>query len=130
MPAFLSDEWFGAAQSLEQQAGEVPVSAALAAVVLNFTVPDATHGPVDFHLVRGTHFEKGLDPAGLVKLTMPASVARQVLIEWNRNAAMSALLTGRIAIEGSKMKLMALQTMPTPQHRALLDSIAAVTDPQ
>jgi hypothetical protein len=127
MPAFLSDDWFAEAQRLEAEAGQVPVAAALAAVVLNFTVPDTTTGAVDFHLERGTHFVKGHDAAGLVKLTMPASVAKQILVDWNRNAAMQALLSGKIAIEGSKMKLMALQTMPTDRHRALLDAIDRVT---
>ncbi|HKY89465.1 MAG TPA: hypothetical protein VJM11_00435 [Nevskiaceae bacterium] len=128
MPAFLSDDWFATAQRLEAEAGDVPVATALAAVVLNFTVPDSRVGVVDFHLERGTHFVKGHDAAGLVRLTMPASVAKQILVDWNRNAAMQALLSGKIAIEGSKMKLMALQTMPTEKHRALLDAIDRVTE--
>jgi hypothetical protein len=127
VPAFLSDEWFRDAQRLEAEAGDVPVASALAAVILNFTVTEAPTGTVDFHLVRGTHFDKGHHAQGLVRLTMPATVAKQVLVDWNRNAAMQALLTGKIAIEGSKMKLMALQTMPTEKHRALLDAIDRVT---
>ena len=101
---FLSDAWLDEAKTLAEEAGTSGFPEDLA---LNFVVTGGPEGDKELHV------EKGVFATGLVeaptKLTVPYTVARQMFIEGNQQAAMQAFMSGQIKVEGDMTKLMAMQ---------------------
>jgi len=101
---FLSDEWLAEVQRLaaEAEGGGFPADAKI-----NMVVTGGPQGDRELHVADGT-FAAGLVDAP-TKLTVPYTVARQMFVEGNQQAAMQAFMGGQIKVEGDMTKLMAMQ---------------------
>ena len=104
---FLSDEWLAAAKAIAAEAGAG--SAAPSDITLNVVVTGGPQGDRELHC-SGGGFETGLLEDAPTKLTVPYSVARQMFVEGNQQAAMQAFMGGQIKVEGDMTKLMAMQS--------------------
>lgn len=123
MTAFLSDEWFAEFAAMRAAAGDLEIAPKLAALKLNLVVSDTAQGDVDVCL-NGGILTPGHDAGAVATMTMPADLARRILLKWDQAAGMSGMLARKIKVEGDKMKLMAMQsTRLSPQHKALLAQI-------
>jgi hypothetical protein len=103
---FLSDGWLEAAKAIadeHQGAGGMP-----AGVELNLVVTGGPEGDRELHLQEG-QFGTGLIDSAPTKLTVPYTVAKQMFVEGNQQAAMQAFMGGQIKVEGDMTKLMAMQ---------------------
>ena len=103
---FLSDDWLAAAKSIAEEAGGGGAPAA--DIKLNVVVTGGPEGDRELHFDGGT-FETGLLDDAPTKLTVPYTVARQMFVEGNQQAAMQAFMGGQIKVEGDMTKLMAMQ---------------------
>lgn len=103
---FLSDEWLEAAKALADEAGG---GAMPAGVELNLVVTGGPSGDRELHLSDGS-FGTGLIDGAPTKLTVPFTVAREMFLEGNQQAAMQAFMGGQIKVEGDMTKLMAMQS--------------------
>jgi hypothetical protein len=103
---FLSDEWLDAAKAIAEEAGGD--GAMPAGVELNLVVTGGPQGDRELHLKDG-NFATGLIDSAPTKLTVPYTVARQMFVEGNQQAAMQAFMGGQIKVEGDMTKLMAMQ---------------------
>ena len=104
---FLSDEWLDAAKAIADEAGGG--GAMPAGVELNLVVTGGPSGDRELHLAEGA-FGTGLIDSAPTKLTVPYTVARQMFVEGNQQAAMQAFMGGQIKVEGDMTKLMAMQS--------------------
>ena len=102
---FLSDAWFEAVQALDAP----PPPAVMNGVVINLVVTR----------------EGGENVEAPTKLTVPYTVARQMFVEGNQQAAMQAFMSGQIKVEGDMTKLMAMQSgggTPDPAAAAAMQA--------
>jgi len=101
---FLSDEWLDEVHKLaaESDGGGFPADAKI-----NMVVTGGPQGDRELHVSDGA-FGAGLIEAP-TKLTVPYTVARQMFVEGNQQAAMQAFMGGQIKVEGDMTKLMAMQ---------------------
>lgn len=123
---FLSDPWMDAVEALK---GEAPEPApALKNLVLNITVVDGPDGARDVHLSDG-QFERGHADGAATRLTVPFDVAKELFIDGNPQAAMTAFMSGRIKVEGDISKVMAMQAggPPSPEQQAFQEKLKAIT---
>jgi hypothetical protein len=104
---FLSDEWLAEVKKLADEAGGAG-GAMPAGVQLNMVVTGGPQGDRELHVDNGV-FASGLLAEAPTKLTVPYTVARQMFIEGNQQAAMQAFMSGQIKVEGDMTKLMAMQ---------------------
>ena len=104
---FLSDEWLDAAKAIAEESGGG--GAMPAGVELNLVVTGGPSGDRELHLAEG-NFGTGLIDSAPTKLTVPYTVARQMFVEGNQQAAMQAFMGGQIKVEGDMTKLMAMQS--------------------
>ncbi len=102
---FLSDEWLAAAKAIADEAGG---GAGPAGVTLNVVVTGGPQGDRELHY-DADGFATGLLDDAPTKLTVPYTVARQMFVEGNQQAAMQAFMGGQIKVEGDMTKLMAMQ---------------------
>lgn len=123
---FLSDEWFAKVAELRAAAGDLEVPAALADLVININVgTDA--GEKQIALVAGM-LEEGHADGASTTMTLPADLAKRILIEGDQSAGMQGFMSGQIRIDGDMSKLMALQTaQPSAGQAALLKQIHEIT---
>ena len=125
---FLSDDWFRMFDEAVAQAGDLAIAPALQALVLNLSLTEAAEGTHTDIRLDGGLIRKGHVPEALAKMTMPAATARRILMKWDQAAGMSAMLGGKMTVEGNRMKLMALQTTRlSPQHKQMLADLDAKT---
>ncbi|HKY90010.1 MAG TPA: SCP-2 sterol transfer family protein [Nevskiaceae bacterium] len=125
---FLSDDWFRMLDEHVAQAGDLAIAPALQTLVLNLCVTEAGDGANTDIRLDGGLIRKGHVPDALAKMTMPAATARRILMKWDQAAGMSAMLGGKMTVEGNRMKLMALQTTRlSPQHKQVLADVDAKT---
>ena len=124
---FLSDAWLEDAKAIADEAGGAAAGGA-ADLVLNIVVTGGPEGDKDLHS-KGGVFAAGLIDDAPTKLTVPYTVARQMFIEGNQQAAMQAFMSGQIKVEGDMTKLMAMQNSggDPAAGAALQEKLKAIT---
>ncbi len=123
---FLSDEWFAKVAELRAAAGDIEVPAALADLAININV-STDAGEKQISLVAGM-LEEGHAADAPTTMTLPADLAKRILIEGDQSAGMQGFMSGQIRIDGDMSKLMALQTaQPSASQAALLKQIQEIT---
>lgn len=126
MPAFLTDDWFSAVETLTAKVGELNLPPALANLAINLVVSNPT-GNTELSLDGGV-IKKGLTDKAKTTLTMDADTVRKVFLEFDMGAAMQAFMTGKIKVQGDMTQLMALQTAkPSAEQKSLFKQILELT---
>ena len=127
MHAFLSDEWFEAAEALrERYADQLPE--AIMEVRINQVITDVPFGDgtIEAYLdtTSGqTRFELGsLDEPDAI-VTTDYETARIMIVDQDPALAMQAFMEGKVKVQGDMMKLMAAQAAQ-PRNDAA-DELAA-----
>ena len=126
MPAFLSNDWFSAVETLTAQAGDLNLPPALKSLAINLVV---ANGADNTELsLNGGAIQQGLSDQAKTTLNMDAETLRKVFLEFDMAAAMQAFMTGKIKVQGDMSQLMALQTAkPSAEQKALFKNILAAT---
>lgn len=132
MPAFLSEEWFGAAEEVQDNLGDDLPNPDTTSKI-NFVVTDAPHSDddVEAHLDTsdGMRFGAGHMDDGAVTITLPYDVAEKIIIQGDSSAGMQAFMGGQMKIAGDMMQAMQLQTaMGGADASAYRDALAEITD--
>ena len=104
---FLSDEWFAAVDALNE--GAPPAPEALRSLLLNFHVTGTAAGDADVHMLGGVLRPGKVDGAAAT-VTFPVDIAKKVLIDGDGSAAMQAMMSGKMQVDGDMTRLMTLQT--------------------
>ena len=128
---FLSPEWIVAAHEIREGLGDVgpaPVS-----LVMNLTVTDVPFQ--SDHLLA--HLDTNEGPLALnathhpdpqISITIAWATAKDLLIDGQSQAVMSAFMAGKIRVEGDMSKLVALQNQePDPRADAVIAALRAIT---
>ena len=102
---FLSDDWLAEVKKLADESDAPNMMPE--GMQLDLVVTGGPEGDRELHMAEGT-FGGGLVGAP-TKLTVPYTVARDMFIEGNQQAAMQAFMSGQIKVEGDMSKLMAMQ---------------------
>ena len=103
---FLSDAWLEDVKKISEESGAggmMPPGAEI-----NMVITGGPEGDKELH-VTGGQFNKGLIDSAPTKLTLPYTVAKDMFINGNQQAAMQAFMSGQIKVEGDMTKLMAMQ---------------------
>ncbi|HEV3354098.1 MAG TPA: SCP2 sterol-binding domain-containing protein [Acidimicrobiales bacterium] len=125
---FLSDDWFAAARTIRDEAGEIGPPGGND-ITLNVTVVEGPMGDTEMHLANG-QFDRGHVDDAPTKATVPYDVARQLFVDGNPQAAMQAFMAGQLRIEGDISKIMAVQgaaMSPSPEQRQLQERLREIT---
>ncbi|MGA2037375.1 MAG: SCP2 sterol-binding domain-containing protein [Acidimicrobiales bacterium] len=114
--AFLSDEWVSEARRIREEYETEDVSMTHQ-MKMNLVITEVPfgEGTVDAHMdsAEGSlELELGHIEAADVKVSLDYLTAKAILVEGDSQAALQALMTGKIQVEGDMTKLMALQTIP------------------
>lgn len=128
---FLSPEWITNARALHAAAPEEAPPVALQMNLVIEEVPfgdgrleahlDTTSGSLDIDLGH-------LDAAD-VRVSLDYQTAKDVLVDQNAEAAMSAFLAGKVKVEGDMTKLLNYQSTPPSEHqRELAEALRAITE--
>lgn len=127
MPKFLSDDWFGAVEDIQDEAPEPP--AAIADLKINILIEGGDDGTKEAHLDAGT-FGRGNIEGAATKLTVPYETAKSMFIEGDQAAVMQAFMSGQIKVEGDMARLMAMQSanQPSPEQEAFQERLRSLTD--
>jgi putative sterol carrier protein len=129
--AFLSPEWISAARELHAAAGPQESSVTLQMNLMIDEVPfgdgqlqahlDTTSGTLDIDL---GHLERAD-----VRVSLDYQTAKDVLVDQNAEAAMSAFMAGKVRVEGDMTKLLNYQAAaPTPRQQELAEELRAITE--
>ena len=102
---FLSDPWLTEVKKIVAESPRDPAGNDL---VVNVLVTDGPDGEREMHLANGLISEGMIDGAP-TKLTVPYSVAKDMFISGDQQAAMQALMSGQLKVEGDMTRLMAMQ---------------------
>lgn len=132
MAQFLSDAWFACVQTLNEKAGDLPLSPAFANAIVNVFVHTADD-PSDNCAARlqSGKIQKGLskDATGCIAVDKGCLCA---LLQDPDNAtskALQAFLQGQIRVEGDVSTLLNLHTQKISQeHKQLFKDILANTE--
>ncbi len=129
---FLSPSWIAAARQLRAD-HPTPAVTAAQALRANLVVTDA---PFDDDAVRAhidttsgeLHIDEGhLDGPDLT-LTIDWSTAKAIFVGQDMQAAMTALIGGKVKIDGDAMKLLSMPIgAPDPGHKALAQRLSDLT---
>jgi hypothetical protein len=125
---FLSDEWFSAAKTIREEAGDIGPPGG-DDIKLNVTVVEGPMGDTQVHLANGV-FDRGHVEDAPTKATVPYDVARQLFVDGNPQAAMQAFMNGQLRIEGDISKIMAVQgaaMSPSAEQRQLQEKLREIT---
>jgi hypothetical protein len=125
---FLSDEWFSAAKTIREEAGDIGPPGG-DDIKLNVTVVEGPMGDTPVHLANGV-FDRGHVEDAPTKATVPYDVARQLFVDGNPQAAMQAFMNGQLRIEGDISKIMAVQgaaMSPSAEQRQLQEKLREIT---
>jgi putative sterol carrier protein len=126
MPAFLTDDWFSAVETLTAQAGDLNLPPALANLAINLIVAD-TSGNTELSLDGGA-IKKGLSSNAKTTLNIDGETLRKVFLEFDMGAAMQAFMTGKIKVQGDMSQLMSLQAAkPSPEQKDLFKKVLELT---
>ena len=125
--AFLSDEWFAAADKLFDEISP-PVPAAIQDLVINFRIKDTPGGDVEARM-DGGRLRQGFGDGAPTTVNVPFEVAQKMMVENDQNAAMQAFMGGQIQVEGDMSKIMAMQAggPPGPEAQQLAERIREMT---
>ena len=125
--AFLTDEWFEMVETLRAEINP-PITDAARRLVMNLTVTGAPGGDVKARM-EGGQFLRGAAPNAPVGMTLPYDLAKKMLVENDATAAATAMMEGKIKIEGDMGALMQVQqgTAPTAESERLAERIRALT---
>jgi SCP-2 sterol transfer family len=128
---FLSPEWIEHARALHaaapQEAPTVPLQMNLVIEEVPFGEGrlaahlDTTSGVLEIDL---GHLERAD-----VRVSLDYQTAKDVLVDQNAEAAMSAFMAGKVKVEGDMTKLLAYQATPPTEHqRELAEALRAITE--
>lgn len=130
---FLTPEWMDAARAIRDQMSD-HVGQPVQVVRMNQTITDAPFNggaDIEVHLdTSGLEFtiEEGHIDDPDVTITVDWFTARALLVEQDKEAAMSAFMTGRIDVRGDMMKIIAiLAETPDPAARQIAAKIKDIT---
>ena len=112
---FLSDAWLEDVKKIAEESGGAGMMPPTAEI--NMVITGGPEGDKELH-VTGGQFNKGLLEGAPTKLTLPYTVAKDMFINGNQQAAMQAFMSGQIKVEGDMTKLMAMQSGPQPDPAA------------
>jgi hypothetical protein len=112
---FLSDAWLDDVKKIAEESGGAGMMPPTAEI--NMVITGGPEGDKELH-VTGGQFNKGLLEGAPTKLTLPYTVAKDMFINGNQQAAMQAFMSGQIKVEGDMTKLMAMQSGPQPDPAA------------
>jgi putative sterol carrier protein len=118
---FLSDDWLDAVKKIQDELG----GGEGADVTINLSVTGGPEGDRDLHLANGVIAAGQVDAR--TRLVLPYSVARQMFIEGNQQAAMQAFMAGTIKIEGDMAQVMAVQNSGALNSPELTERIKEIT---
>lgn len=109
---FLSPQWITAVESLRSELPAPPAEAA--GVCVNLVVTGGPEGDVDAHLIDG-QLEVGLSDGAQTTVKIPFAFAKRLIVDGDPAAALQAVMSGELKIEGNVMNLLRLQeTFATP----------------
>ncbi|MEY2477710.1 MAG: hypothetical protein QOG87_3025 [Actinomycetota bacterium] len=123
---FLSDDWLAEVKKISDELGAGSSSGP--DITVNVVVTEGPEGDRELHLENGV-FGTGLVDGAPTKLTLPYSVATDMFVSGNQQAAMQAFMAGQIKVEGDMTKLMAMQSQgggSNPELTKRLKEITAV----
>ncbi len=128
---FLSPEWIAAVRELREQHPEAGSSIPLA-VRMNLVVTEGPSGTLSHAHVDTSAGALMVEEGHLVEPDLSVTVdfvtARALLVEGNPQAAMSALMAGKIRIEGDMAKLMVLQgASPDANAQSFAEGVRSIT---
>lgn len=124
---FLTDEWFDEVKALTESAGDLGLSDAAKALIMNIKVT-RDEGDCDI-CIGGGAIVKGLNGSAPITITIPFDVAQKMFVDQDQNAGTQAYMSGKLKIDGDMTKLMAsVNTQPTPAQQELSKQIQDVTD--
>ncbi len=103
---FLSPEWMTAVQALRSEAPAPPAEAA--GVCVNLVVTGGPDGDIDAHLVDG-QLETGRAASAQTTVSLPFASAKRLIVDGDPAAALQAVMSGELKIEGNVMNLLRLQ---------------------
>ncbi len=128
MVEFLSPEWFKQAHQVLDELGGLDLPPEAASIFVDILVPDGPSGPIEAHLQGGVLAAGYADDAP-TRLTMPFALTYAIFIKTDKLAAMKALVTGKVKVEGELSRLMSLAQIggPSPLITAFQNKIAAFT---
>lgn len=132
---FLSDEWITEARQIheEYRGRTAPVPHAIRMNLVVTSVPFG-RGTLDAHVDTGSgelDIDLGHLPEVDLTLTLAYDTAKDILVEQDAQAAMSAFMGGRIKLDGDMAKLLILQGQlgtPDPLAVEAAARIRAITD--
>jgi hypothetical protein len=125
--AFLSEKWIESLEALRAEAPTPP--AGTAHVVVNLVVLGGPEGDVQAH-TSGGQLERGLGEGAPTTVKVPYEVAKKLFIEADASAAIKAVMSGELTIEGDAANLLSMQaqlTAPTPEMIAFHKKVRAFT---
>ena len=128
---FLSSEWISAVRSLRDEVDVASIEAPIS-ISLNVTVTQAPSGAATTTHVDTTSgvplMEEGHLEQAELHVTIDYLTARNLFVGGNPAAVMSALMEGKIRVDGDASKLIALQSAnASPEAVAIAQRIRAFT---
>ena len=123
---FLSDKWFEKVKEFTDAAGDLGLSDAAKAIVMNIKV---TSDGGDYDMcIDGGVIKKGINPVSAITISVPYDIARKMFVDQDQNAGTQAYMSGKLKIEGDMSKLMAsVIIQPTVAQRELNQKIQNIT---
>ena len=124
---FLSEQWIQALEAIRDQAPEPP--AGTAAAVVNLIVVGGPDGDVQAHAKAG-QLDRGLVDDAPTTVTVPYEVAKKLLIDGDPSAALKAVMSGELTIQGDAANLLSMQaqlSVPTPEMIEFHKKVRAFT---
>ena len=124
---FLTDEWFDEVKALTEAAGDLGLSDAAKALIMNIKVT-RDEGDCDM-CIGGGAIVKGLNESAPITITIPLDIAQKMFVDQDQNAGTQAYMSGKLKIDGDMTKLMAsVSIQPTPAQEELSRQIQDITD--
>lgn len=124
---FLSDDWFDKVEELTVAAGDLGLSEAAKALIMNIKVKGG-EGDCDMCIGGGT-ITKGLNHGAPITISVPFDIARKMFVDQDQNAGTQAYMSGKLKIEGDMSKLIAsVSIQPTPAQQILSNRIQDITE--
>ncbi len=125
---FLSSEWFDRAHQIIEELGGLDLPSEAESVFVDIFVPDGPSGPIEVHL-RGGVLSSGFAQNAPTKLTMPFALTYAIFIKTDKLAAMKALVTGKVKVDGELSRLMSLAQIggPSPLIQTFQEKVAGFT---
>lgn len=125
MAIFLSNDWFSAVATLNEQSGNLALPPTLQ-IIINGKITGDTE--THLHLKDGKLWQ-GLHTNAVSTVVTDQTTLQSLISSKNQDVAIEAFMTGKIRIEGDMSALLSLQsTKPTPEQKTLYKAILAMTE--